>query len=114
MAERELAEVLRENAYLKRRNAQLQSDILDLTAENNRLRQIQDRLVPNLAARLGGCFWGRRCSPGGGGLCSSSYSSNWPRLLNHLILIITKVVKHGVSKSETGGRSGLSRQWRRL
>lgn len=53
MAERELAEVLRENAYLKLRNAQLQSDILDLTAENNRLRQIQDRLHGRKAAQPG-------------------------------------------------------------
>jgi hypothetical protein len=44
MADRDLDEVLRENAYLKRRNAQLQSEILDLMAENTRLRQIQDRL----------------------------------------------------------------------
>ncbi len=44
MAERELADILRENDYLKRRNAQLQSDILDLTAEAERLRQLQDRL----------------------------------------------------------------------
>ena len=44
MADRDLADVLRENEYLKRRNAQLQSDILDLSAETERLRQLHDRL----------------------------------------------------------------------
>jgi hypothetical protein len=44
LADRDPAELLRENAYLKRRNAQLQSDILDLSAEVERLRRIQDRL----------------------------------------------------------------------
>jgi len=44
VADRDLADVLRENEYLKRRNAQLQSDILDLSAETERLRQLHDRL----------------------------------------------------------------------
>jgi hypothetical protein len=44
VADRDPADVLRENAYLKLRNAQLQSDILDLSAEVERLRGIQDRL----------------------------------------------------------------------
>lgn len=44
MADRDPADLLRENVYLKLRNAQLQSDILDLSAEVERLRRIQDRL----------------------------------------------------------------------
>jgi hypothetical protein len=44
VADRDPAELLRENAYLKLRNAQLQSDILDLSSEVERLRRIQDRL----------------------------------------------------------------------
>jgi len=44
MADRDPAELARENAYLKLRNAQLQSDIIDLSAEVERLRQLQDRL----------------------------------------------------------------------
>ncbi len=52
MADRNLADVLRENEYLKRRNAQLQSDVLDLSAENHRLRQIQDRLHGRKAGHL--------------------------------------------------------------
>jgi hypothetical protein len=44
MADRDPAELSRENAYLKQRNAQLQLDITDLSAEVERLRRIQDRL----------------------------------------------------------------------
>jgi predicted nucleic acid-binding Zn-ribbon protein len=49
VADRDPADLLRENAYLKLRNAQLQSDILDLSAEVERLRQIQDRLHGRMA-----------------------------------------------------------------
>ena len=51
MADRDPAELSRENAYLKLRNAQLQSDILDLSAEVERLRQLQDRLHGRTAAQ---------------------------------------------------------------
>jgi hypothetical protein len=44
LADRDPADLLRENAYLKQRNAQLQSDILDLSAEAERLRRLHDRL----------------------------------------------------------------------
>jgi hypothetical protein len=41
----------RDNAYLLRRNAQLQDDITALTAEVDRLRQAADRLQGRRAAR---------------------------------------------------------------
>ncbi|WP_068874542.1 MULTISPECIES: hypothetical protein [unclassified Phenylobacterium] len=41
----------RENAYLKARVAQLQSEAADLTAEVNRLRQERERLHGRRAAR---------------------------------------------------------------
>jgi hypothetical protein len=41
----------RDNAYLLRRNAQLQEDIIALTAEVERLRQAADRLQGRRAAR---------------------------------------------------------------
>ena len=44
LADRDPAELSRENAYLKQRNAQLQLDIIDLSAEVERLRRVQDRL----------------------------------------------------------------------
>lgn len=37
-------ELARENAYLRRRNAQLQEDLIALGAEAERLRQIVERL----------------------------------------------------------------------
>ena len=40
-----------DNAYLLRRNAQLQDDIIALTAEVERLRQAADRLQGRRAAR---------------------------------------------------------------
>ena len=40
-----------DNAYLLRRNAQLQDDITALTAEVDRLRQAADRLQGRRAAR---------------------------------------------------------------
>jgi hypothetical protein len=51
MAERTLAELERENAYLKRRVAQLESDIIDLTAENGRLMEERERTHARRAAR---------------------------------------------------------------
>ena len=51
MAERTLAELERENAYLKRRLAQLESDIIDITAENRRLTEAHERLAGRRAAR---------------------------------------------------------------
>lgn len=43
--------VLRENAYLKARIAQLQSDLTDVTAEADRLRQERERLHGRRTAR---------------------------------------------------------------
>jgi hypothetical protein len=51
MADRTPAELERENAYLKLRLAQLESDKLDLTAENGRLREERERLHARRAAR---------------------------------------------------------------
>jgi len=51
MAERTLAELERENAYLKLRLAQLESDVVDITAENRRLSEAQERLAGRRAAR---------------------------------------------------------------
>lgn len=44
MSDRTLAEVERENAYLKLRLAQLESDLMDVSAENGRLREERERL----------------------------------------------------------------------
>jgi hypothetical protein len=44
------AELDRENAYLKLRIAQLESDKLDLAAENGRLREERERLHGRRAA----------------------------------------------------------------
>lgn len=41
----------RENTYLKARVAQLQSDVADLSAETDRLRQERERLHGRRAAR---------------------------------------------------------------
>jgi hypothetical protein len=38
------ARLVRENAYLRLRNAQLQDDVTSITAEAERLRQVLDRL----------------------------------------------------------------------
>ncbi|MFL5298508.1 MAG: hypothetical protein ACJ798_19185 [Phenylobacterium sp.] len=49
--------LLRENTYLKARVAQLQSDVTDLSAELDRLRQERERLHGRMQARanpLGG------------------------------------------------------------
>jgi outer membrane murein-binding lipoprotein Lpp len=43
--------LLRENVYLKARVAQLQSDVTDLSAEIDRLRQERERLQGRRAAR---------------------------------------------------------------
>lgn len=43
--------LLRENAYLKTRLGQMQSDIADLSAELDRLRQERERLHGRRAAR---------------------------------------------------------------
>jgi hypothetical protein len=73
LADRDPADLLRENAYLKQRNAQLQSDILDLSAEAERLRRLQDRLhgraaIQNPDAPAGGQQYPSRkpaCPDGG-------------------------------------------------
>jgi len=44
MAERTLLELDRENDYLRRRVAQLQADVVDITADNARLREERERL----------------------------------------------------------------------
>jgi ABC-type phosphate transport system auxiliary subunit len=44
-------ELAQENAYLRRRNAQLQDDIIALGAEAERLRQIVERLHGRTAGR---------------------------------------------------------------
>jgi regulator of replication initiation timing len=51
MAELSLSELERQNAYLKRRVAQLESDVVDLTAENGRLMEERERLNARRAAR---------------------------------------------------------------
>jgi predicted nucleic acid-binding Zn-ribbon protein len=51
MAELSLSGLERENAYLKRRIAQLESDVVDLTAENGRLMEERERLNARRAAR---------------------------------------------------------------
>lgn len=51
MAELSLSELERENAYLKRRIAQLESDVVDLTAENARLMEERERTHARRAAR---------------------------------------------------------------
>jgi cell division protein FtsB len=43
--------LVRENAYLRQRNAQLQDDVTALTAEAKRLRQIVERVHGRAAAR---------------------------------------------------------------
>ncbi|HEX7946373.1 MAG TPA: hypothetical protein VF495_17020 [Phenylobacterium sp.] len=43
--------LVRENTYLKARVAQLQSDVTDLSAEVDRLRQERERLQGRRAAR---------------------------------------------------------------
>ena len=44
-------ELLRENTYLKARVAQLQNDVIDLSAEVDRLRQERERLQGRRDAR---------------------------------------------------------------
>jgi hypothetical protein len=51
MTQRTTTDLERENAYLKSRLAQLQSDIQDLSAENGRLREERERLYGRRAAR---------------------------------------------------------------
>jgi predicted nucleic acid-binding Zn-ribbon protein len=51
MTERTQAELERENDYLRKRVAQLQSDVEDITAENGRLREERERLHGRRAAR---------------------------------------------------------------
>lgn len=45
------ADLARENAYLRQRNAQLEGDVVALQAEAERLRQIVERLHGRSAAR---------------------------------------------------------------
>ena len=46
----DLARLQRENAYLKARVAQLEDDVVDLTAEATRLRQVLDTTLARRAA----------------------------------------------------------------
>ena len=46
------AEMVRQNDYLKLRNAQLQEDVAGLAAENGRLQQELERVVGRRALRL--------------------------------------------------------------
>lgn len=48
------AEMVRQNDYLKLRNAQLQEDVAGLSAENERLRQELERVVGRRTLRLAG------------------------------------------------------------
>ena len=41
----------RENTYLRQRNAQLQTDVVELNAEIERMRQVVERLHGRTAAR---------------------------------------------------------------
>jgi hypothetical protein len=51
MAERGVADLERENAYLKLRLAQLESDVLHLQAENGRMMEERERTHARRAAR---------------------------------------------------------------
>jgi hypothetical protein len=51
MADRTSSEIERENSYLKQRVAQLQADLVDVSAENVRLREERERLHGRQAAR---------------------------------------------------------------
>ena len=51
MTERTPAELQRENIYLRARLAQLESDLSDISAENERLRQERERLHGRRTAR---------------------------------------------------------------
>jgi hypothetical protein len=51
MSDRTLTDLERENAYLKLRVAQLEGDLMDVSAENNRLREERERLHGRRAAR---------------------------------------------------------------
>ncbi len=51
MAERTLAELERENVYLKQRLARAELDIVDLNAEVDRLREAHERTHARRAAR---------------------------------------------------------------
>jgi hypothetical protein len=53
MDEAEAAKLLRENAYLKLRCAQLQDDVTDLGGQVMRLSQELERLLGQRAARAG-------------------------------------------------------------
>lgn len=46
------AEMVRQNDYLKLRNAQLQEDVAGLSADNERLRQELERVVGRRALRI--------------------------------------------------------------
>jgi len=51
MTQRTADQLETENTYLRRRLAQLEADIVDITAENNRLREERERLHGRRAAR---------------------------------------------------------------
>jgi len=50
MTQRTADQIENENTYLRRRLAQLEADIVDITAENNRLREERERLHGRRAA----------------------------------------------------------------
>lgn len=49
MTEAEIQALLRQNEYLKQRNAQLQADLVDLTAETERMRQAMEHTAARRA-----------------------------------------------------------------
>jgi hypothetical protein len=51
MPDRTVADLERENLYLRNRVAQLQSDVEDIAAENGRLREERERLYGRRVAR---------------------------------------------------------------
>ena len=59
MAERTVQDVEHENAYLRLRVAQLEADVVDISAENGRLQEERERLHSRRVAR--------RPNPLGGG-----------------------------------------------
>ncbi len=52
MSELPTPDLIRENAYLKQRNAQLQDDVVALGAETERLRQMLERLHGRMAGHV--------------------------------------------------------------
>lgn len=51
MTDEEAQTLIRQNEYLKMRNAQLQADLVDLTAETERMRQAIERTAARRAGQ---------------------------------------------------------------